>query len=101
MSAVIRPAVILFAFGALVTDIIYPLLCTAIAGVAFPHQAQGSVIMRNCNAVGSELIGQNFSDPKYFWSRPSATAPQPYNGTASSGSNLGPLNPALIDAVKV
>ena len=100
MSAVIRPAVILFALLTVVTGIIYPLLVTAIAGVAFPHQAQGSVIMRNGNAVGSELIGQNFSDPKYFWSRPSATAPQPYNGTASSGSNLGPLNPALIDAVK-
>ena len=100
MSAIIRPAVILFALLTLVTGIIYPLIVTAIAGVAFPHQAKGSLIMRNGTAVGSELIGQNFSDPKYFWSRPSATAPQPYNGTASSGSNLGPLNPALIDAVK-
>lgn len=100
MSAIIRPAVIVFALLTLVTGIIYPLIVTGIAAVAFPHQAQGSIITRNGKAVGSELIGQNFSDSKYFWSRPSATAPQPYNGTASNGSNLGPLNPALIDAVK-
>jgi K+-transporting ATPase ATPase C chain len=68
--------------------------------VAFPHQAQGSLIVRDGKPVGSQLIGQSFSDPKYFWSRPSATAPQPYNGASSGGSNLGPLNPALTDAVK-
>jgi len=100
MSAIIRPAVILFAFLTVLTGIVYPLVVTAIAEVAFPHQAQGSVILRNGKLVGSELIGQSFSDPKYFWSRPSATSPQPYNGTGSTGSNLGPLNPALIDAVK-
>src|ERR1700738_3457709 len=99
MSAIIRPAVIVFALLTLVTGIIYPLIVTGIAAVAFPHQAQGSIIARNGKAVGSELIGQNFSGSKYFWSRPSATAPQPYNGTASNGSNLGPLNSALIDAV--
>ncbi|HSY08049.1 MAG TPA: potassium-transporting ATPase subunit KdpC [Steroidobacteraceae bacterium] len=100
MSAIIRPAVILFAFLTVLTGIVYPLVVTAIAEVAFPYPAQGSVIVRNGKLVGSELIGQSFSDPKYFWSRPSATSPQPYNGTGSTGSNLGPLNPALIDAVK-
>src|ERR1700733_1471898 len=100
MSAIIRPAIILFALLTLLTGIVYPLVVTGIAEVVFPYQAQGSVILRNGKLVGSELIGQSFSDPKYFWSRPSATSPQPYNGTASSGSNLGPLNPALIDAVK-
>jgi potassium-transporting ATPase KdpC subunit len=100
MRAIIRPAIVLFVLLTVLTGIIYPLVVTALAGVAFPHQAQGSVIVRNGKPVGSELIGQSFSDPKYFWSRPSATTPQPYNGTGSSGSNLGPLNPALIDAVK-
>ena len=100
MSAIIRPAIVLFALLTLLTGIVYPLVVTGIAEVVFPYQAQGSVILRNGKLVGSELIGQSFSDPKYFWSRPSATSPQPYNGTASSGSNLGPLNPALIDAVK-
>jgi K+-transporting ATPase ATPase C chain len=83
----------LFGFG-------YPLLITGMAKVAFPRQAEGSLIYRDGKLIGSTLIGQSFSDPKYFWGRPSATTPQPYNGTASSGSNLGPLNPALIDAVK-
>jgi potassium-transporting ATPase KdpC subunit len=100
MSASIRPAIVLFALLTVLTGIVYPLVVTGIAGLVFPRQAQGSVILRNGTVVGSELIGQSFSDPKYFWSRPSATSPQPYNGTASSGSNLGPLNPALIDAVK-
>ena len=67
---------------------------------AFPRQADGSLIYKDGKLIGSTLIGQSFSDPKYFWSRPSATSPQPYNGLASSGSNLGPLNPALLDAVK-
>ena len=78
----------------------YPLAITAIAQVAFPYQANGSLIERDGKLIGSRLIGQSFSDPKYFWGRPSATTPQPYNGVASSGSNLGPLNPALIDGVK-
>jgi K+-transporting ATPase ATPase C chain len=99
--AIIRPAVILFALLSVLTGIIYPLLVTGIATIAFPHQARGSLIVRNGKPVGSQLIGQSFSDPKYFWSRPSATSPQPYNGAGSGGSNLGPLNPALTDAVKM
>jgi potassium-transporting ATPase KdpC subunit len=100
IAAIIRPAIVLFVLLSVLTGIIYPLVVTGIAGLVFPHQAQGSVIVRNGKAVGSDLIGQSFSGPKYFWSRPSATSPQPYNGTGSTGSNLGPLNPALIDAVK-
>jgi potassium-transporting ATPase KdpC subunit len=99
-SAIIRPAIVLFAVLTVLTGIIYPLLVTGIAAVAFPDQARGSLIVRNGKPVGSELIGQSFSDPKYFWSRPSATSPQPYNGASSGASNLGPLNPALTDAVK-
>jgi K+-transporting ATPase ATPase C chain len=84
----------------LVTGVVYPLLVTGIAKAVFPGQAEGSLIERNGKRVGSALIGQPFSDPKYFWSRPSATSPMPYNAGASSGSNQGPLNPALADAVK-
>jgi K+-transporting ATPase ATPase C chain len=80
--------------------IVYPLVITGVAKVAFPRQADGSLIYKDGKLIGSTLIGQSFSDPKYFWGRPSATSPQPYNGLASSGSNLGPLNPALLDAVK-
>jgi len=83
-----------------ITGVVYPLLVTAIAQVAFRDAANGSIIERDGKAVGSSLIGQPFSDPKYFWSRPSATSPMPYNAGASSGSNQGPLNPALADAVK-
>jgi K+-transporting ATPase ATPase C chain len=100
MSTIIRPAVVLFALLTLLTGIIYPLVVTGIASIAFAHQAQGSLILQEGKPVGSQLIGQSFSDPRYFWSRPSATSPQPYNGTGSSGSNLGPLNPALTEAVK-
>ena len=100
MSAILRPALVLFALLTLLTGIVYPLVVTGIAEVAFPHQAQGSLIMRNGKPVGSHFIGQSFAAPSYFWSRPSATSPQPYNGTASTGSNLGALNPALTDAVK-
>src|SRR5439155_14806907 len=99
MKTLLRPAVSLFVALTVVTGVAYPLLVTAIAQGVFPHQANGSPLMRDGKLVGSELIGQAFSDPKYFWSRPSATSP-PYNGGSSGGSNLGPLNPALADAVK-
>lgn len=99
-STVIRPALVLLACFTVLTGILYPLLITAIAEGVFPKQARGSLIVMNGKVVGSELIGQNFSDPGYFWGRPSATSPQPYNAISSGGSNLGPLNPALTDAVK-
>ena len=91
MKNLLRPALSLFALLTVVTGV---------ARLAFPEAAGGSLIVKDGQAVGSRLIGQNFSDPKYFWGRPSATAPQPYNASASSGSNQGPLNPALVDAVK-
>jgi K+-transporting ATPase ATPase C chain len=100
MRALIRPAVVLFVFFTVLTGFVYPLAITGIAQAAFGHAASGSILTRNGKPVGSSLIGQNFSDPKYFWGRPSATSPQPYGGTASSGSNLGPLNPALLDGIK-
>jgi K+-transporting ATPase ATPase C chain len=84
----------------IVTGVMYPLIVTGIAQGVFPAQANGSLVERDGKSVGSTLIGQPFSEPKYFWSRPSATAPMPYNAGASSGSNQGPLNPALADAVK-
>jgi potassium-transporting ATPase KdpC subunit len=99
-SSVIRPAILLLLVMTLITGIAYPLVITGIAKLAFADAANGSLITRNGKAVASRLIGQSFSDPKYFWSRPSATAPQPYNGLSSGGSNQGPLNPALTDAVK-
>ena len=83
-----------------ITGIAYPLLVTGIAQVAFKDQANGSLIEKDGKVLGSRLIGQPFSDPKYFWSRPSATSPQPYNGTSSSGSNQGPTNPALKEAIE-
>jgi K+-transporting ATPase ATPase C chain len=101
VGSIIRPTVVLFLLLMGITGFVYPLVVTGIARVTFPGQADGSLIVRSGKTLGSRLIGQSFSDPKYFWSRPSATAPQPYNGTASSGSNLGPLNPALTDAVKM
>jgi potassium-transporting ATPase KdpC subunit len=100
MRSLIRPAVVLMVFFTVLTGIIYPLIVTGIAQAAFGHAAAGSIVSRGGKPIGSSLIGQNFSDPKNFWGRPSATSPQPYAGTASSGSNLGPLNPALIDGVK-
>jgi K+-transporting ATPase ATPase C chain len=96
----IRPTLVLFGLLTLVTGIAYPLVITGIAQVAFPQQAAGSLVVKDGKAIGSTLIGQNFSDPNYFWGRPSATGGSPYNGAASSGSNLGPLNPALTDAIK-
>lgn len=90
------PAIRLFVALTILTGVVYPLVVTGIAQVAFRDQANGSLIHRGNNVVGSRLIGQAFDDPKYFWSRPSATAPFPYNAAASSGSNLGPTSPSLI-----
>jgi K+-transporting ATPase ATPase C chain len=90
----------LFLLLSVLTGLLYPLLVTGLAQLLFPERAAGSVILRGGQAAGSRLIGQSFSDPRYFWGRPSATTPQPYNGTASTGSNLGPLNPQLTDAIK-
>ena len=100
MTALFRPAIVLFLILTALTGIAYPLVVTGIAQVAFPTQASGSLLVKDGKAVGSSLIGQSFSDPRHFWSRPSATTPQPYNGLASGGSNLGPLNPALVDGIK-
>lgn len=96
----VRPCLVLFTALSVITGVVYPVAVTGVAGTLFPKQAAGSLVARDGQAVGSSLIGQNFSDPGHFWGRPSATAPQPYNGSGSSGSNLGPLNPALTDAVK-
>jgi K+-transporting ATPase ATPase C chain len=100
MNTLIRPAIVLFFVMTVLTGMVYPVAVTGLARLLFHEQAQGSLVVADGHAVGSRLIGQSFSDPKYFWSRPSATAPQPDNGIASSGSNQGPLNPALTDAVK-
>lgn len=97
----VRPAVSLFLLLTVVTGLLYPATVTIVGQGLFPEQAQGSMIHREHGpAVGSRLIGQAFTDPGHFWSRPSATGPTPYNAANSAGSNLGPLNPALIDAVK-
>jgi K+-transporting ATPase ATPase C chain len=95
----LRQALTLVVFMTFMLGIVYPLLVTAVSHVVFPAQAAGSLLHQGGTLIGSKLIGQHFSDPKYFWGRPSATAPQPYNGEASGGSNLGPLNPALLDQV--
>ncbi len=100
ITAALRPALRLLLVMTVLTGILYPLVVTCIAQLVFPRQAAGSLISRDGRAIGSSLIGQSFTAPGYFWSRLSATTPQPYNGTASGGSNLGPLNPALLDAVK-
>lgn len=92
-------AIALSALLTVITGIVYPLLITGIAQLAFPEQANGSLIQKDGKCVGSKLIGQSFTDPKYFWSRLSATEPVAYNAAASSGSNYGPLNQALLDAV--
>lgn len=100
MSTIVRPALVIFAVLTVLTGIAYPLVVTGIGQAAFPDQAAGSLILRDGKPIGSSLIGQNFSDLKYVWGRPSATGPMANNASASSGSNLGPLNPALADAVK-
>ena len=100
VRSALRPALVLLAVLTVLTGVVYPLAVTGIAQLLFPRTAAGSLVVRGGHALGSALIGQSFSDPGHFWSRPSATTPQPYNGTGSTGSNLGPLNPALLDAVK-
>jgi len=100
MNTLLRPALVLFAVLSLLCGLAYPLAVTGLAQTLFPAQAAGSLIERDRRPVGSALIGQNFSDPKHFWGRPSATEPEPYNAQASGGSNLGPTNPALAEAVR-
>ena len=100
MFSQVRPAFFMLLIFTVITGVIYPLIVTGIAQVAFPHQANGSLIVKDGKTIGSELIGQQFDDPKYFWGRPSATTPEPYNAASSSGSNLGPANSALISAVE-
>jgi K+-transporting ATPase ATPase C chain len=100
MKEHVRPALTMLAILTVLTGLIYPLAVTGLAQWFFPHQANGSLIVRDGKVVGSELIGQYFDAPKYFWSRPSATSPFPYNAAASGGSNLGPTNPVLIETVK-
>ena len=96
----LRPAIVSFLLLTLLTGIIYPLLVTGFSRLTMPAQANGSMISKDGKPAGSRLIGQSFSEPKYFWSRPSATNPMPNNATASAGSNLGPTNPALMDVIK-
>lgn len=96
----LRPAIVLFAVLTILTGFLYPLVVTGVAKGLFASQAEGSLIRQDDKVIGSTLIGQSFSDPKYFWGRPSATGPMPYNAAASSGSNQGPLNPALLEAVQ-
>jgi K+-transporting ATPase ATPase C chain len=96
----LRTAILIFLVFTVLTGLIYPLAVTGIAQVLFPRQANGSLTVRDGRPAGSELIGQPFAGPRYFWGRPSATAPFPYNAAASGGSNLGPTNPALIARVK-
>jgi K+-transporting ATPase ATPase C chain len=100
MSLMLRPLLVLFVLLTVVTGVVYPLIVTGIGKAVFPNQVSGSLVMRDGKAVGSSLIGQSFQEPKYFWGRLSATSPMPNNGVASGGSNLGPTNPALMDAVR-
>lgn len=100
MRSILRPALVLFVLLAVVTGVAYPLVVTGVAQGLLPGQAAGSLVTRDGKVVGSSLVGQRFSEPRYFWSRPSETSPMSNNGGASSGSNQGPLNPALVDAVK-
>ena len=99
-AGLLRPALALFITLSVITGLIYPLITTGVAKLVFPRQAAGSLIERNGQVIGSSLIGQPFSSPGYFWSRPSATSPMPYNAASSGGSNLGPTNPDLTQAVK-
>ena len=100
MSKLLRQSVMLLLLMTIITGVLYPLAATGLAQLVFPQQADGSLIEKDGKPIGSALIGQSFTDPKYFWGRPSATSPNPYNAASSSGSNQGPNNPALTDAVK-
>jgi K+-transporting ATPase ATPase C chain len=100
MKNLLRPAISLLLLMSLLTGVLYPLAVTGVGQMLFPAQAAGSLLTRGKQVVGSSLIGQNFAGAAYFWSRPSATGPMPYNAANSGGSNLGPTNPALMDAVK-
>jgi K+-transporting ATPase ATPase C chain len=100
MRSLLRPLIVLFVLLTVVTGVVYPLVCTGLGLLFFPEAVAGSIVNLRGKAVGSTLIGQAFQQPKYFWGRPSATAPMANNGMASGGSNFGPLNPALQDAVK-
>ena len=96
----LRPALVLFVILTIITGVAYPLITTGIGQLLLPKEASGSLIEKDGKVIGSTLIGQNFTEPQYFWGRPSATGPYPNNAASSSGSNLGPLNPALAEAVK-
>jgi K+-transporting ATPase ATPase C chain len=100
MIRILRQAIACIVVFTVITGVVYPLIVTGVAQLAFPRQANGSLLIDNGKTVGSSLIGQSFGSPKYFWTRPSATSPMPYNAANSSGSNLGPLNPALTENVK-
>ena len=100
MKNILRPVLVLFTALTVATGLVYPIVVTAVSHAAFPSQANGSLIEKNGKPVGSELLGQQFDAPGYFWGRLSATSPNPYNPQASGGSNLGPTNPALADEVK-
>ena len=100
MSRLIRNSLMMLLLMTLITGVLYPLVATGLAQVIFPGQANGSLIVKNGKPIGSTLIGQSFTDARYFWGRPSATTPNPNNAASSSGSNTGPTNPALVDAVK-
>jgi K+-transporting ATPase ATPase C chain len=100
MFTLVRPAAVLLGLFTVVTGVLYPLVVTAAAQTLFPVQANGSLIEGQGKVMGSTLVGQPFDDARYFWGRPSATGPHPYNAAASTGSNLGPSNPSLADAVK-
>ena len=100
MNTLLRPAISLLVVFTAITGVAYPLAATSLAQLIFPQQANGSLIEKNGKPIGSSLIGQSFTDAKYFWGRPSATAPNPNNASSSSGSNTGPTNPALIDTIK-
>ena len=100
MFTLLKQSVVVFLGLTIVTGVVYPAVMTVVAQVVFAHQANGSLIVRDGKVVGSALIGQQFDEPRYFWSRPSATGPTPYNAAASTGSNYGPTNPAQLDAVR-